>query len=283
MLGKLIKHEFIADSRMMLPSYGVVLLLAAFGRLFTWLATRQAIVDSLPSSFVKVLQGISSLLSVAYVLAFIALLILTMVFLIYRFYKNFFTDEGYLMMTLPAKPWQLILSKLVNAVIWVVLSVVAAGASLVITFSHYEEMMDTMKNIASVFTDMMSAEEVKEQFGVSFYGFLAEIAGLMVFMLIFFIIVWYFSIAVGQLISKSHKMGGAILSYVVVTFATQIFSSAFFFVENKLLVTVIPGYASITGVATQTTIIGLAVLLLLLSALLYWGTSMIMTRRLNLD
>ena len=40
-----------------------------------------------------------------------------------RFYKNFFTDEGYLTFTLPVKRSTLLLSKTINAVIWSVLYV----------------------------------------------------------------------------------------------------------------------------------------------------------------
>jgi len=44
---------------------------------------------------------------------------------IYRFYKNMFTDEAYLTLTLPVKRETLLVSKLINAIIWV------AGTTLV--------------------------------------------------------------------------------------------------------------------------------------------------------
>ena len=51
---------------------------------------------------------------IAIVLAFVFTIILVFV----RFYKHFFTDEGYLTFTLPVKRSTLLLSKTVNAVIW---------------------------------------------------------------------------------------------------------------------------------------------------------------------
>ena len=39
-----------------------------------------------------------------------------------RFYKNLLSGEGYLMHTLPVRPWQHIASKLIAAVVWTVLS-----------------------------------------------------------------------------------------------------------------------------------------------------------------
>lgn len=41
----------------------------------------------------------------------VALFVLTMIVIIQRFYKGLLCDEGYLMFTLPVKPWQLIATK----------------------------------------------------------------------------------------------------------------------------------------------------------------------------
>lgn len=52
---------------------------------------------------------------VLYIACILILSGLSMILIIYfaiRFYKNLYTDEGYLMHTLPVKPWMLIVSKL---------------------------------------------------------------------------------------------------------------------------------------------------------------------------
>ena len=57
--------------------------------------------------------------------AFMAILIFPIVMFILvflRFYKNFYTDEGYLTFTLPVKRGTLLMSKTLNAMIWTVLS-----------------------------------------------------------------------------------------------------------------------------------------------------------------
>ena len=55
------------------------------------------------------------------------MLLLTLVLMVYRFYKNLMTDEGYLMFTLPVSRSQLIWSKLMVALAWGVLSAVLAA------------------------------------------------------------------------------------------------------------------------------------------------------------
>ena len=54
-------------------------------------------------------------------------MLLTLVLMVYRFYKNLMTDEGYLMFTLPVSRSQLIWSKLLVALVWSVLSTVLAA------------------------------------------------------------------------------------------------------------------------------------------------------------
>ena len=54
-------------------------------------------------------------------------LLLTLVLMVYRFYKNLMTDEGYLMFTLPVSRSQLIWSKLIVSMAWGILSAVLAA------------------------------------------------------------------------------------------------------------------------------------------------------------
>ena len=54
-------------------------------------------------------------------------LLLTLVLMVYRFYKNLMTDEGYLMFTLPVSRSLLIWSKLIVSMAWGILSAVLAA------------------------------------------------------------------------------------------------------------------------------------------------------------
>ena len=67
-----------------------------------------------------------------YFAVFVALIVATLVIVIMRFYKGLLGDEGYLMHTLPVKPWQLITSKGIIAALIVMISVLVAFLSILV-------------------------------------------------------------------------------------------------------------------------------------------------------
>ena len=83
MLGKLIKHEFRATGRILLPVYLVMLLTAALVRGF------QVLTEQTAGEFMRALAVLSVLLFSA---AVFGGSILAFVLMIYRFYKNLMTD-----------------------------------------------------------------------------------------------------------------------------------------------------------------------------------------------
>jgi hypothetical protein len=285
MLGKLIKHEFLADAKVMGPSYLVVLGLALLGRILTWIATRKVVEDALPLSFIKVLHGAIDIVSVLFVLAFIALIILTIFFMAYRFYKNFFTDEGYLMMTLPATPKALVFSKLVNAIIWSLFSIIVALASVFISLGESQELVDTVKQLWEAIGQLSTHNSalIQSQVGVSVPVLVVEIIVFALIYIIRFMMSWYFAVAFGQLISKNHKVLGGILAYFILEIASQIISAIYIAINTNLLPKIFPSITESSGAALQSSLIGNGIVLLLVSAVLYFIICRIMTRRLNLD
>ena len=109
MLGKLLKHEFRATGRTMLPIYGAVLVLAVLANISGRLMDRAA------GSFLHILFG---LIIAAFVIGVIAAVIMTAVMMIKRFYTNYLKDEGYLMHTLPVSVHALVWSKMLVSVVW---------------------------------------------------------------------------------------------------------------------------------------------------------------------
>ena len=96
---------------------------------------------------------------VAIVLSFI----LTMVLIYVRFYKNLYTDEGYLTFTLPVSRKQILLSKTLNAFIWYILHglLVAVALFLFILFAIPPEgnaLINTelFKGIGGLFSELWS-------------------------------------------------------------------------------------------------------------------------------
>jgi hypothetical protein len=60
-----------------------------------------------------------------------AFILISMLFIFIRFYKNFFTDEGYLTFTLPVKRMQLLNSKLIVSTITVIATYVVCAVNIV--------------------------------------------------------------------------------------------------------------------------------------------------------
>ena len=110
MLSKLLRHEFRATGRIMLPVYALLLVSCGGCTLFGRLLGRY------PES--TVLSVVQTVFATLFGVTTFGMLLLTLVLMVYRFYKNLMTDEGYLMFTLPVSRSQLIWSKLLVALAW---------------------------------------------------------------------------------------------------------------------------------------------------------------------
>ena len=93
MLGKLIKHEFRATGRILLPLLGAELLLSVLAGFSVRGLDRVENMGILGVMYVTTL--------VVFFLGLFALSVVAFVLMIQRFYKNLLRDEGYLSMTLP--------------------------------------------------------------------------------------------------------------------------------------------------------------------------------------
>jgi len=108
MLGKLIKYEMRATARYFLPIHGAIMALALIIG-----------IRGFDDNYVSVLNAI---LPAALALSFAGLGVMTILLVVKRFDSNLLGDEGYLMFTLPVKTSELILSKIITSMIWVLAS-----------------------------------------------------------------------------------------------------------------------------------------------------------------
>ena len=280
MLGKLIKHDFLAMARVLTPAYIVMLAIALLGRLMTWLATRKTIMESVAPAIAHIISMLSSLLTIAFVLAPLIIIFFAAFYGIYRFYKNIFTDEGYLMNTLPTRPVNLVGSKMIIALVWMLFTLVVAGLSWFIAVGHIDALTNTVHQIWDTISGLFlgNQEAIHAELGVPIWVFLIELVVFLLCWFARFAISWFFAIAFGQLISKSHKALGAIAAYIGLAVVSQVISTVYLALLGKL----VPEGAT-NGIATQYTLIGNSILFILIAVLLTWATTYIMKNRLNLD
>ncbi|MBO4750668.1 MAG: hypothetical protein J5546_10150 [Lachnospiraceae bacterium] len=121
MLNKLFKHEFKTISKMgglLVGVSGAVTLLAAaylISPLFSVFLNRGNTM-SVGMSVVSVLIGVLGILS--YVAMLVGVSFGFTIYLGVRFFRSMYSDEGYLTNTLPVKPMELLVAKVITAAVW---------------------------------------------------------------------------------------------------------------------------------------------------------------------
>lgn len=210
MLRKLLKHEFRATGRIMLPLY-LVLLATSVG---ANLSTR-----GLLETDNRLLDILGGLLIIAFVVAIIGVCIMSLVVMVQRFYKNLLQDEGYIMMTLPCSIHQQVWSKLIVSAVWFALSfamVCLACVLMAFDVSAIQEILDLCQELLHALTGKYSFNAVA--FGVELL--VLCFVGCCVLCLEF-----YAALAIGHS-RPSHKMAWSVLFFFVLQFAMQMISSA---------------------------------------------------------
>lgn len=156
MLGKLLKYEFRATGRSMLPVLGVMALLVALANLSV------RVLDKNIGGFLAVLFG---LLIFAAVVAVIAAEIMPVVVMVTRFYRNLLGSEGYLMHTLPASVHSLVWSKLIVSCIWMLLTNLVIFLLAFASALHLGDL--SLGQILEGFPSFAEIRAALEQMGVS--------------------------------------------------------------------------------------------------------------------
>ena len=123
MLGKLLKHEFRATRRTMLAILLGSLAASAVGFGLVILCLHPSLLPAVEGEVFGVLRTIAyvplTLIIIAsYIFGFASSMIV-LIFILMRYYKNFFSDEGYLTFTLPVTPHELLWSKIISAMVWI--------------------------------------------------------------------------------------------------------------------------------------------------------------------
>lgn len=150
MLSKLLKYELRASGRILLPVYALLLTAAGCCCLFNRVASTHPL-----SPLTSILL---QLLSLIFGIFTIGTGVVTALLMVYRFYKNYMTDEGYLMFTLPVNRHQLIWAKLLSTLIYTIASAVAVILAMLLSLlpvvkwsSFWGELQDFLASALNIF------------------------------------------------------------------------------------------------------------------------------------
>jgi hypothetical protein len=200
MLGKLLKYDLRSMLKSFLLIWGGVLAISlvnhftlnADGRLTGMLGTVSVLIPIL-----------------LYAAVIISMIVLTLIFIIQRFYNGLLRDEGYLMFTLPVRPWQLVTSKGLSAVIITLLSVLV-GAVSVLLLMPWATARDFLRSFFSLYGGNYYFT-TGQMVLLSFEGLLLVLvsAAKSIYQI-------YAAIALGHLFRR-HRVGMAFVMYLVIS------------------------------------------------------------------
>ena len=271
MLGKLLKYEFRSTSRLLLILYaGVIVSAALLGIVIRvqFGANDVQAFQSLTQNNI-VVNIICIALIIIYALMIIAMSIMTVVLIISRFYKNLFGGEGYLMHSLPVKTHKLLSSKLICAIVWML---VAALAGMISVF--------LIGCISGAFPALWAAPEFRETLR-ELGGFFTQhwyLLPLTFVGMIGQILQFYLAIAIGNM-ANEHKLLMSFLSYIAINIVLSVISAVLFGVG---IAHARQGLMDTGMLFFNNMILPQFILQAVLAVLFYFGTEWIMRKRLNL-
>lgn len=268
MLGKLLKYELKATSRVFIPLYIAILVVS--------------IVNGL--SLNLEILNIQGLATIVLMCLFISLFVITIVVTIQRFNKNLLKDEGYLMFTLPVSSKHLVLSKYLTSLIWTFLSFVVACLSFTIIFMiptyKYFDFSYFINEFNLLFSNMLN---------LNILGQFIKIILLMIISYTIFIFNVYLALSVGQLpIFNRFRNVSSFIGFLVINLLISYAQNIVSLFVNDASVNIEAidniNYAinSVTSIVSKGLNIAIVINIIII-LVLFFATTYILDKKLNLE
>ena len=211
MLGKLLKHEFRATGRIMLPLMGALLALALMANL-----SIRGMTSSL--SDIPALRILFILILIFFGMGIVAVGVMALVVMVSRFYRNLLKSEGYLMFTLPVSVHELIWSKLIVSLVWFFATALFIFLILALTGLNLSG-----TNLEMIFSEFPSwSEVVRELDELGIRGSLTQLMAWSAVIMLLGAIVsclhFYGAMALGHMFTK-NKVLLSVVFFILISFA----------------------------------------------------------------
>lgn len=284
MLKKVLKYDLSSVGRIWWIIAVSVLAMTLFSSLVMRMVTEQILTEH------PFLMIIAILLFIFTIFAILASGLITMLLVFWRFYKNFFTDEGYLTFTLPVSRKTLLFSKLLTSLIWNI----ANAALIFICFIIMFALIPPTNIFAEIFgsfdifalSNMLFGPDMK--LGIIWIIiYVTELLLIAVLALTAFTSLVFLCITLGAMIAKKAKLITGIGIYYGIN---VVFSSASQIIVMLFMSSISGGLSVLLSEATVAASCSAVALILLIvcamisavSALLYFITLNCIERKLNL-
>ena len=280
MLKNLIKYEFKATGRTLGLLYAALIIIACVSRLILGLNNFN---DGMGGSAFPFVGIISTLIVFLYAMFLCAVVVITFIVILLRFYKNLLQNEGYLMNMLPVKSWQHITAKLIAAVVWSFVSVLVVIVSvlilstLAVDFSSitFSVLGDAWNNVKYGFSQM----------GVSGVYILFMTLVMVVASTVASVLQLYAAMSIGQTQNR-YKAVCSFAAYIAISVVFQIISVILMSVSGSALmdssVNILVGSMA-AGSALNIGITVTALYCLVKCVILFFITNYFMKNKLNLE
>ncbi len=265
MLGKLMKYEWKATWKLLIPLNLFIVVMSVLAYTTVQLKFFESNND------LVIMTG--TLLLLAYVLSMFVISIVTVIYLIYRFYTSVYGDEGYLLHTLPVDKHHIIVSKAVVSVSWVILNIFLIYLSVLFLISTQGRFSRTIVDGFEFYIDTLNNYNRIDTFGIfmtlitSFFALLARVLKITA------------CISLGQL-SSNHKVLSSIGFYYAIYIVQRMFTLLYYVIHALVIRAAdYTYYYNPFGSSWAFTLLSS----LIYSVIFYFLTWYVMDRRLNLD
>lgn len=210
MLLKLFKYDFKNVAKIGLPISLVMLLtsgLASISVLFFF-----ATFETENEILAETVSAVCLFMMLTWVIAIIAYNIGITIIIVYRYYSHFFTDQGYLTFTLPCKVSTHFSSKILNGVLWkLISSVVTVGSALIVVLGLSNATFINDYTFKYLFFEAFSG-----MFEVMYVSFIQEIIA-SVISSISGLLILYIAVTIGAMVANKHKVLASIGFYFAIS------------------------------------------------------------------
>ena len=264
MLGKLMKYEWKATWKLLLPMNAFIVLMS----ILVFIMVQMSFFDS--DNGLVMMTG--TVIVFTYILSMVVISIGTAIYLIYRFYTSVYGDEGYLLHTLPVDKHHIIIAKALMSAAWVIINSIVIFLSVLFVFSAQTEFMELIADGFEYYIDFLNDYDAITGFSIvmtliaSFFSVFARILKI------------FACASLGQL-APNHKILASFGFYYGIYFVQQLFEMLFLAILGLIYEAV--GYNSVSLFSTDWEITLISSLIY--CALFYFLTWYMMDKKLNLD
>lgn len=291
MLGKVMKYELRASGRLLLPLFGLAIIVCALLRLAIW---------GIPAIWESAGNIVTPMATLFGIVLIIVVAVLAFVAVVVRFYQGMVSNEAYLSFTLPVKPSTHVLGRLLTGSLYSFAGILVATVGLFILVPQLSVLFNPDLMIPTNMNGtqfMLRLGDIPSDILLSFIGVLLVSLVLGVVTNLLFL---YVSMAIGTAISPRNRILGSVAAYLILNTVESILTIPFAILPmmltmgttNEAVASYMAGLASSSDVfesmraifGTLWFILGISLLVSLVFAVVhYFLTTYFFSKKLNLE